>query len=624
MAQIPPQTMIAPLMTTAPNSTHRGLPLSTFPSQPIYYHTNPYTLPLQNRPQIPVYSAASYLQSAVAAPAIMPQVGGAIYHPQGFPPPTIPQQLPCFVPGGQLLFPQTAVTSASGAAAELDPNAEMIRKEFMETIISAITKSLANRSSLSRPSTPNTRVSAPQIKSESSSSALNACPSEPHPTPPALTATPQVLVYSRKFILQLKTENLEPLANILTEVCRPSIKDRPDMFNPHFSGGSGRKDVYSLPKTKVINVKEEVQLNKAVNHWVRPSERRKEMTDEEKETAKVISKFNGILNKLTPQNFQSLSDQALELKINSNERLRGCINKIFEKALGEPKFSIQYAKLCQVMSQITVVVVKVEDGKEMQDHTTFRYELLRKCQHEFEKDKKDDEEREKILTTIDKASTDEEEEDLKAKLEALRTKARRRSLGNMRFIGELFNLEMLSEQIVHECIIRLLSSESDEDSIEYLCMLITTTGKKLDREQAKDRLDQYFDRIVQIKENKNTSSRIRYMLLDVLDLRKRNWVPRHQKDPTTIDEIRYKARLEEEKEKEMVRNLPRAPPKGRRCRDMADKGRPLRPQGESDNETKDSRPDRSRNQGICKRDRTKEPAGGFRPQRWGKPQGSSM
>ena len=55
--------------------------------------------------------------------------------------------------------------------------------------------------------------------------------------------------------------------------------------------------------------------------------------------------------------------------------------------------------------QTKVEVIKVEDGKETQGHTTFRRELLIKCQREFEKDKKDDEEREKMLTAIDEAET---------------------------------------------------------------------------------------------------------------------------------------------------------------------------------------------------------------------------
>ena len=65
------------------------------------------------------------------------------------------------------------------------------------------------------------------------------------------------------------------------------------------------------------------------------------------------------------------------------------------------------------------------------------------------------------------------------------TRARKRSLGNIRFIGELFKLQMLSETIMHECIVRLLKSTSDEESLECFARLITTTGKDLDQEKAK-------------------------------------------------------------------------------------------------------------------------------------------
>jgi hypothetical protein len=46
----------------------------------------------------------------------------------------------------------------------------------------------------------------------------------------------------------------------------------------------------------------------------------------------LYRKFQGILNKLTPQKFQKLAEQALVLDINTVERLSGCIDKIFTKA----------------------------------------------------------------------------------------------------------------------------------------------------------------------------------------------------------------------------------------------------------------------------------------------------
>jgi len=79
---------------------------------------------------------------------------------------------------------------------------------------------------------------------------------------------------------------------------------------------------------------------------------------------------------------------------------------------------------------------------------------------------------------------DEKRAALKVVMESTMTKTRRRSLGNIRFIGELFKLQMLSETIMHECITRLLKSSSDVESLECF-RLITTTGKDLDKEAAK-------------------------------------------------------------------------------------------------------------------------------------------
>lgn len=55
------------------------------------------------------------------------------------------------------------------------------------------------------------------------------------------------------------------------------------------------------------------------------------MSEEELATAELYRKFQAILNKLTPQKFQALAEQALKLEINSEERLKGVIDKIFTK-----------------------------------------------------------------------------------------------------------------------------------------------------------------------------------------------------------------------------------------------------------------------------------------------------
>ena len=64
-----------------------------------------------------------------------------------------------------------------------------------------------------------------------------------------------------------------------------------------------------------------------------------------------------------------------------------------------------------------------------------------------------------------------------------RIECKKRSLGNIRFIGELFKLKMLTENIMHECLIKLLRS-ADEESLECLSRLFSTVGKLLDYEKA--------------------------------------------------------------------------------------------------------------------------------------------
>lgn len=56
---------------------------------------------------------------------------------------------------------------------------------------------------------------------------------------------------------------------------------------------------------------------------------------------------------------------------------------------------------------------------------------------------------------------------------------RRRSVGNIRFIGELYKRQMLTSQLMMR-IIQGLLKKADEESLECLCKLITTVGQMLD------------------------------------------------------------------------------------------------------------------------------------------------
>ena len=56
-------------------------------------------------------------------------------------------------------------------------------------------------------------------------------------------------------------------------------------------------------------------------------------------------------------------------------------------------------------------------------------------------------------------------------------------LFTLRFVGELFNLKMLTENIMHDRLFKLLRCD-DEVSLECVCTLFSTIGKELDTDIA--------------------------------------------------------------------------------------------------------------------------------------------
>lgn len=258
-------------------------------------------------------------------------------------------------------------------------------------------------------------------------------------------------------------------------------------------------------------------------------------TEDDKLDEKLFRNVRSMLNKLTPQNFNSLITRFKELEINSENRMVGVIKLIFQKAIDEPAFSVAYANLCKSLSNIlTNTKMQSKEGKEF----TFRSGLLNRCQEQFEKNRNDDEILERKRAELDGAGSADKRKELLLALEELEAVSKRKYLGNIRFIGELFKLKMLTENIMHGCLFELLKSH-DEEKLECLCKLMKTIGKECDHKQAKPRMDQYFNQMQKIVEQKKTCSRVRFMLQDIIELRKNNWVPRRDENaPKTIAQVR--------------------------------------------------------------------------------------
>jgi len=248
----------------------------------------------------------------------------------------------------------------------------------------------------------------------------------------------------------------------------------------------------------------------------------------------VFRRIRGILNKITPEKFEKLITDILNIIGNgSNVIFKGVILLIFEKALDEPKYSSMYAQLCKRLSEHAPNLEPPESKI-----TTFKRLLLNKCKDEFEN-------RAAISTAYEKRAGDLSNDE-----EEARYVAKRKMLGNIKFIGELGKLEMLHDSILHRCAEQLLvgrrkqSLNDQTEDIECLAHLMKTCGRLLDSAKAKMRMDQYFDRIRAIINNPEMPTRIKFLLQDVIEMRTNRWMPRKlatPDGPRTIQQVREDA-----------------------------------------------------------------------------------
>ncbi|KAI9328860.1 armadillo-type protein [Obelidium mucronatum] len=215
-----------------------------------------------------------------------------------------------------------------------------------------------------------------------------------------------------------------------------------------------------------------------------------------------------------------------------------------------------YGRLCLRLSN---ELPKIQTWIDMDaKNNIFRRLLLNKCQEEFENSEKwskednagEESRQERVkrlhsMTSEEKAQYAQDEYD--------RTKLKRRVLGNVTFIGELFKLNMITEKIMHMCVFQLLTEVNSpgEEEVESICKLMSTIGERLDHEKGKPTVDVYFGRIKALSVNMLLSSRIRFMLQDLIEMRRNKWKGRQEATgPKTIAEIHAAAekKLKEEEE----------------------------------------------------------------------------
>lgn len=273
-------------------------------------------------------------------------------------------------------------------------------------------------------------------------------------------------------------------------------------------------------------------LEMSANRWVAGSTVRKPGASDTDSPELVDRKVKGLLNKLTMEKFDSISDKIISWANKSENEKDGrtliqVIRLVFEKATDEAVWSEMYARLCRkMMETISPEVqddgIRNSEGKPIAGGQLFRKYLLNRCQEDFERGWVAKETT--AAAAAAKASDDQaikaanetkgDESELYSEEYYAAQKAKRQGLGLIKFIGELFKLQMLTERIMHECVKKLLGNveNPEEEEIESLCQLLKTVGQLLDVPKARAHMDVYFTRMKELCKSLNVSPRMQFML----------------------------------------------------------------------------------------------------------------
>lgn len=185
----------------------------------------------------------------------------------------------------------------------------------------------------------------------------------------------------------------------------------------------------------------------------------------------------------------------LKNELGSEAILKGVIILIFQKALDELKYSRMYAQLCKRLSIDAQNFEYSEKNKKLDQETyrnsTFLKILIKVCRDKFENRSNDgcsaypapaaNAPAQQNGTNNAQQYNQIDEDDRKFIV-------KQKMLGNVKFIGELFTLDMLETKTIHRYIQDLLpksglSQKERCENMECLSQIIRTCGKILDTEK---------------------------------------------------------------------------------------------------------------------------------------------
>uniref|UniRef100_A0A0A9W4H4 Eukaryotic translation initiation factor 4 gamma 1 n=1 Tax=Lygus hesperus TaxID=30085 RepID=A0A0A9W4H4_LYGHE len=239
------------------------------------------------------------------------------------------------------------------------------------------------------------------------------------------------------------------------------------------------------------------------------------LSDEDRQAQDQLKRLRGALNKLAPDNFYV---QLMEIQDNvpahNNHLMKLFVKQLVEKAIDEECYSLLYAHVCKALQNIELL--------EVEDETVYNFGgvVLEECYNKFCYNR----------SSSNWWSPNEPTESEVIELEAKEGRKRKKLVGIMRFIGDLYKSGMIDVKDVFRYV-KKLEQEDNEKCIESLCKLLTTAGKELETAvlQTEFESDWYsvWERILELSnKERGLPLRQRFLLMNLLDLMNGGWVPR--------------------------------------------------------------------------------------------------
>ncbi|KAG8911481.1 hypothetical protein FRC00_006419 [Tulasnella sp. 408] len=274
----------------------------------------------------------------------------------------------------------------------------------------------------------------------------------------------------------------------------------------------------------------------------------------------VERSIRSLLNKLTSKNLDITSSRLVawanrsEFERNAQTLasvVQGIVDAVdseFQESRLELYARLVRSMLDQISQGVKADSIKDKQGRHIVGGALFGKLLMDQCQELFEKDWP----RDKAQGVLSK-STEEAAEKPKGVTDdptyspISPNKRRHRRLGVVLFIGELFNMQVCPESTLYECLRRLV--DGGAKGVAYFSRLLMVVGKALEAPKSKKNLDIYFRMIKMWSEISQIRPRLRFVLLDVLELRERGWVPRGKEteegETVVLDTSRLELNLED-------------------------------------------------------------------------------